>query len=37
MQPSDLLFALAIAIILYLSDSDSGGGRHGRLPVAVRA
>jgi hypothetical protein len=38
MDPIDIAFlTLIIAIILYIIDSDSDGGKRGRLPVAIRA
>jgi hypothetical protein len=38
MLPVDYaFFAIVVAIILYIIDSDSGGGRRGRLPVAPGA
>jgi hypothetical protein len=38
MNPTDAAFLVVIfAIILYIIDSDSGGGKRGRLPVAIRA
>ena len=36
MQPIDYAFvALLLAIIAYILNDDGGGGRRGRLPVAV--
>jgi len=38
MLPVDYaFFAIIVAIILYIIDSDSGGGRRGRLPVTLGA
>lgn len=38
MLPVDYaFFAIIVAIILYIIDSDSDGGRRGRLPAALGA
>jgi len=38
MLPGDFAFiALVALIVIHLIDSDSGGGKRGRMPIAVRS